>query len=60
LSTRRGASRAQGGPLIEAVYREADARGCTRTYWVTEESNAAARALYDRMASKAPFVQYRR
>jgi GNAT superfamily N-acetyltransferase len=49
-----------GRALIEAVYREADAHGCTRTYWVTEEANATARALYDRVAAKAPFVQYRR
>ncbi len=49
-----------GRALVEAVYREADARGCTRTYWMTEESNATARALYDRIATKAPFVQYRR
>jgi GNAT superfamily N-acetyltransferase len=52
----KGAGRA----LIEAVYREADARGCTRTYWVTAETNATARALYDRVASRVPFVQYRR
>jgi GNAT superfamily N-acetyltransferase len=49
-----------GRALIEAVYREADTRGCTRTYWVTEEGNATARALYDRIATKVPFVQYRR
>jgi GNAT superfamily N-acetyltransferase len=49
-----------GRALIEAVYREADARGCTRTYWVTEEGNATARALYERVATKVPFVQYRR
>ncbi len=52
----RGAGRA----LIEAVYREADARGCTRTYWATQEFNNTARALYDRIATKSPFVQYRR
>jgi GNAT superfamily N-acetyltransferase len=52
--------RGVGRALIEAVYREADARGCTRTYWVTQESNAVARALYDRVATRAPFVQYRR
>ena len=52
----KGAGRA----LIEAVYREADAHQCTRTYWVTEETNATARALYDRMATKTSFVQYRR
>jgi GNAT superfamily N-acetyltransferase len=49
-----------GRALIEAVYGAADARGCTRTYWVTEETNLAARALYDRVATRAPFVQYRR
>jgi GNAT superfamily N-acetyltransferase len=49
-----------GRALIEAVYREADARGCTRTYWVTEDFNATARSLYDRVAGLAPFVQYRR
>ena len=49
-----------GRALIEAVYREADSRGCTRTYWVTQEFNATARALYDRVATKSPFVQYRR
>jgi GNAT superfamily N-acetyltransferase len=49
-----------GRALMEAVYREADAHQCTRTYWVTEEVNAAARALYDRVAARAPFVQYRR
>jgi GNAT superfamily N-acetyltransferase len=53
---RRGVGRA----LIDAVYRAADARGCTRTYWVTQEANATARALYDRVATKEPFVQYRR
>ena len=49
-----------GRALIEAVYREADARQCTRTYWVTQEFNYRARALYDQVATKSPFVQYRR
>ena len=49
-----------GRALIEAVYREADAAGATRTYWVTENENTRARALYDRVAKLAPFVQYRR
>jgi GNAT superfamily N-acetyltransferase len=52
----KGAGRA----LIEATYREADARGCTRTYWTTQEFNATARALYDQVATKSVFVQYRR
>ncbi|MCL4767784.1 MAG: GNAT family N-acetyltransferase [Hyphomicrobiaceae bacterium] len=49
-----------GRALIEAVYKEADARPCTRTYWVTQEFNYRARALYDQLATKSPFVQYRR
>ena len=49
-----------GRKLIEAVYREADARNCTRTYWTTQEFNYRARGLYDQMATRSPFVQYRR
>jgi GNAT superfamily N-acetyltransferase len=52
----KGAGRA----LIEAVYREADARRCARTYWNTQEFNYRARMLYDQLATKSPFVQYRR
>jgi GNAT superfamily N-acetyltransferase len=49
-----------GRALIEATYGEADARGCTRTYWATQEFNYRARALYDQLATKSVFVQYRR
>ena len=49
-----------GRALIEAVYREADARAATRTYWSTQEFNARARRLYDQVATKSPFIQYRR
>jgi GNAT superfamily N-acetyltransferase len=49
-----------GRRLIEAVYQEADQRECTRTYWTTQEFNYRARGLYDQVASKSPFVQYRR
>jgi GNAT superfamily N-acetyltransferase len=49
-----------GRALIKAVYAQADARGCSRTYWMTQETNATARALYDKVATKSPFVQYRR
>ena len=52
----KGAGRA----LIDATFREADKRGCTRTYWSTQEFNYRARGLYDQMATKSPFVQYRR
>jgi GNAT superfamily N-acetyltransferase len=49
-----------GKALIEAVYVEADKRGATRVYWATQEFNYRARGLYDKVATKSPFVQYRR
>ena len=49
-----------GRSLIEATYAEADKRGVTRTYWMTQEFNYRARGMYDQVATKSPFVQYRR
>lgn len=49
-----------GRALIEAVYARADVLGCERVYWLTHESNAAARKLYDQVASNRGFIQYRR
>jgi len=49
-----------GRALIEAMYREADKRGVTRTYWTTRGDNAAARRVFDRLAKPSGFVQYRR
>jgi GNAT superfamily N-acetyltransferase len=49
-----------GRALIEAVYQTADQRGATRVYWATQDFNYRARALYDQVATKSPFIQYRR
>ena len=49
-----------GRALIEAVYDRARAKGFDRVYWLTHQSNASARALYDKLASNDGFVQYRR
>src|SRR5690606_25954398 len=49
-----------GRALIEAVYAEADRRGCERVSWLTHESNAPARRLYDKLARNLGFIQYRR
>lgn len=57
IDTRRTGT---GRALIEAVYREANRLGATRTYWATKEDNRTARRLYDRLATLSPFVQYRR
>lgn len=46
--------------LIEAVYAAADKAGAGRVYWLTQESNYAARMLYDKVAKNYGFIQYRR
>jgi GNAT superfamily N-acetyltransferase len=52
--------RGVGQLLIEHVYREAAAAGCSRVYWLTHESNVPAMRLYDRVAERSGFVQYRK
>lgn len=49
-----------GRALIEAIYARADAEGWGRVYWLTHESNAQARKLYDQVATNGGFIQYRR
>jgi GNAT superfamily N-acetyltransferase len=49
-----------GRALIEAVYERAQAAGSPRVYWMTQESNATARKLYDQVAEYSGFIQYRR
>lgn len=52
--------RGVGKALIEHVYAEAHQRGCSRVYWLTHETNHDAMILYDRVAEKSGFVQYRK
>ena len=49
-----------GRALIEAVYQEARAAGASRVYWLTHETNTAARSLYDTLAEHPGFIQYRK
>ena len=49
-----------GRALIEAVYCAAIAAGASRVHWLTQESNHGARALYDQMAERPGFIQYRK
>jgi GNAT superfamily N-acetyltransferase len=48
-----------GRALIEAVYKAAQEAGASRVYWLTHETNATARALYDKLAERPGFIQYR-
>jgi GNAT superfamily N-acetyltransferase len=49
-----------GEALIGAVEERAHAAGASRVYWLTHETNAGARALYDRLAERSGFIQYRK
>jgi GNAT superfamily N-acetyltransferase len=44
--------------LFEAVYAQARERGARRVYWHTQQFNAAARSLYDRVGELTSFVVY--
>jgi GNAT superfamily N-acetyltransferase len=44
--------------LIAAVTDWARARGCSRVYWSTHESNATGRRLYDQVADYRGFIRY--
>jgi GNAT superfamily N-acetyltransferase len=49
-----------GRALIEHVYAQAAAAGAARVYWLTHETNHTAMQLYDRIADKSGFLQYRK
>lgn len=49
-----------GRALIEAVYAAADTQGLGGVYWLTQDFNAEARHLYDRIATLTPFIKYQR
>jgi len=55
---RRGAG--VGRCLIEYVYDVAKAADCSRVYWLTHETNQEAMSLYDRVAARSGFVQYKK
>jgi len=55
-----GTARGQGAgrALIEAVAAHARERDSARLYWLTQDRNAAARQLYDRIATHSGFIRY--
>jgi GNAT superfamily N-acetyltransferase len=58
LPSERG--RGVGRALIEAVCEQAKDSGALRLYWHTQESNAAGRILYDKVAKHLGFIVYSR
>ena len=53
---RRG--RGIGRALIHGVYAQAQGAGIQRVYWMTHETNAAGRLLYDKVAQQLGFLVY--
>jgi GNAT superfamily N-acetyltransferase len=58
------ADQARGGgigrALIEHVYADAKRRGASRVHWLTHEANHGAMQLYDCIADRSEFIQYRK
>ena len=54
----RGKGVARG--LIAAVGAAGKEKGAERLYWVTEAGNTTAQALYDKVANRTDFIQFRR
>jgi GNAT superfamily N-acetyltransferase len=50
--------RGVGRALIAAVAEHARQLGCSRVYWMTQESNVIARRLYDAVAEYRGFIRY--
>lgn len=49
-----------GRALIAHVYAAAKAQGASRVHWLTHETNTDAMHLYDKVADKSGFVQYKK
>jgi len=47
-----------GRKLIEAVAEASRQAGANSPYWLTQQHNAVARQLYDRLGKEQGFVQY--
>jgi GNAT superfamily N-acetyltransferase len=49
-----------GRKLIEFVYATAKEDGCCKVHWLTHETNATAIQLYERIAERPGFIQFRK
>jgi GNAT superfamily N-acetyltransferase len=60
FTSKAARGRGVGRALIEAVYAKAREAGSPRVYWMTQEGNETARRLYDSIAERSGFIQYRK
>ena len=58
--TEEARGRGVGRALIEHVYVEARLHEVPRVYWLTHRTNQNAMQLYDRVADRSDFIQYRK
>ena len=49
-----------GRQLIEHVYTTAKADNCIKVHWLTHETNATAISLYQQVAERSGFIQFRK
>ncbi|MBX8573739.1 GNAT family N-acetyltransferase [Pseudomonas cichorii] len=49
-----------GRQLIEYVYATAQANNCDKVHWLTHETNATAIQLYERIAERGGYIQFRK
>lgn len=59
LVTEQSRGTGVGRQLIEFVYATAKADGCCKVHWLTHETNATAIQLYERIAERPGFIQFR-
>ncbi|MEN2395049.1 GNAT family N-acetyltransferase [Pseudomonas halotolerans] len=60
LVTQQNRGNGVGRQLIEFVYATAKAEGCCKVHWLTHETNATAIQLYERIAERPGFIQFRK
>ncbi|RDI59795.1 GNAT family N-acetyltransferase [Microvirga subterranea] len=60
FTSEKARNRGVGRALIEAVYERAQAQGASRVYWLTHETNTSAQVLYEKVAARSGFIQYRK
>lgn len=58
FTTAEARGKGAGAALIAAVKDAAAERGVTNVYWMTHETNATARRLYDKVARRTGFIEY--
>lgn len=60
FTNERARGKGVGRALIEAVARDAKLENADQLYWLTEDYNTRAHALYDKLAEKTPFIKYKK